>query len=53
MSPRRFKPDRDVAEWAGPYAPYDLVKEFLVALAVVVVLTVALAVLFSSRTRLR
>jgi hypothetical protein len=45
---RRFMPDRDVAEWTGPYAPYDLVKEFLVAMAVVVLLVVALAVLFGS-----
>lgn len=45
---RRFNPDRDVVEWNGPYLPYDLVKEFLVALAVVVVMVVALAVVFSS-----
>ncbi len=45
---RSFKPDRDVAEWQGPYVPYDLVKEFLIALIAVVVLVVGLAVLFSS-----
>jgi hypothetical protein len=45
---RRFNPDRDVAEWHGAYEPYDLVKEFLVALTVVVLLVVALAVVFSS-----
>jgi hypothetical protein len=45
---RRFNPDRDVDEWHGKYLPYDLVKEFLIALAVVVLLIVALAVVFSS-----
>lgn len=45
---RRFNPDRDVAEWTGAYEPYDLVKEFLVALVAVVVLVVALAIVFSS-----
>ncbi|MGD0311963.1 MAG: hypothetical protein ABSC90_05840 [Acidimicrobiales bacterium] len=45
---RRFRPDRDVEEWHGKYVPYDLVKEFLVALTVVVLLVVALAVVFSS-----
>jgi len=43
-----FKPDRDASEWAGPYRPYDLVKEVTVALIVVSVLVVGLAVLFSS-----
>ncbi len=45
---RRFNPDRDVEEWHGAYLPYDLVKEFLVALVVVVLLVVALAVVLSS-----
>ena len=45
---RRFNPDRDVEEWHGKYLPYDLVKEFLVALLVVVVLVVGLSVVFSS-----
>jgi hypothetical protein len=45
---RRFKPDRDVEEWHGRYLPYDLVKEFLIALVVVAVLVVGLAVVFSS-----
>ncbi len=50
MTPRRrkFNPDRDVVEWHGPYEPYDLVKEFIIALVVVVLLVVALAVVFSS-----
>ena len=45
---RRFKPDRDVVEWHGSYRPYDLVKEFLIALLVVMVLVMGLAVVFSS-----
>jgi hypothetical protein len=39
---------REREPWAGPKRPYDLVKEFVVALAVVSVLTVALALVFSS-----
>ncbi|HZP14776.1 MAG TPA: hypothetical protein VFA96_03055, partial [Nocardioides sp.] len=40
----------DVAmeKWAGPYRSYDLVKEFVIALVAVTLLTVALAALFSS-----
>jgi hypothetical protein len=34
--------------WKGRYRDYDLVKEFVIALAVVSVLTVALAAIFSS-----
>jgi hypothetical protein len=45
---RRFKPDRDVEEWRGRYLPYDIVKEFLVAFAVVLVVVVGLAIVFSS-----
>ena len=45
---RRFNPDRDVEEWHGRYEPYDLVKEFLIALVVVTLLVVALGVVFSS-----
>ncbi len=45
---RKFKVDRDVADWHGRYVPYDLVKEFLVALVVVAVLVAVLAVLFGS-----
>lgn len=48
MSPRRFKPDRDVAEWQGPTVRYDLLKEVTICFAVVLVLTVFLSVLFSS-----
>ncbi len=45
---RRFKPDRDVREWHGPYIPFDLVKEGLVALVVVGLLVVGLALVFGS-----
>jgi hypothetical protein len=36
------------AEWTGPYVRYDLVKEFVVALAVITAVVVLLAILFSS-----
>jgi hypothetical protein len=45
---RRFKPDRDVAEWKGAYVPYDILKEAFVAFLAVAVLIVLLAVVFSS-----
>jgi hypothetical protein len=45
---RRFNPDRDVAEWNGPYVRYDLIKEVTVCFVVVAVLAVLLAVVFSS-----
>jgi len=35
-------------EWSGPWRRYDIVKEFVIATAVVAVLTVLLAVIFSS-----
>jgi hypothetical protein len=35
-------------EWHGPYRSYDLVKEFSIALGVVLALSVLLAILFSS-----
>ncbi len=41
--------DADAARpWIGPNRPYDLVKEFVVALLVVGLLTIVLAVMFSS-----
>jgi hypothetical protein len=45
---RPFNPDRDVEEWHGAYLPYDLIKEVLIALVVVSLLTVGLAVVFGS-----
>jgi hypothetical protein len=38
----------DDAEWSGPTRSYDLVKEFVVAVVVVALLTVGLALLFGS-----
>lgn len=38
----------DLAKWHGPTRPYDLVKEFVIALTVVAVLALSLAALFSS-----
>src|ERR1035441_10729936 len=45
---RRFRPDRDVEEWHGKYYPYDLIKEGIIAFIVVLIVTVGLAVIFSS-----
>jgi hypothetical protein len=48
MARSRFNPDRDVAEWTGPTRRYDLLKEVTVCFLAVAVLTILLAVLFSS-----
>ena len=48
MSAAAPVPPHDDREWHGPYVPYDLVKEFVAALAVVTALIVVLTVLFSS-----
>lgn len=40
--------DSAAAKWTGDYRSYDLVKEFVIALVAVTLLTVALAALFSS-----
>jgi hypothetical protein len=40
-------PDDD-RDWHGPYVRFDLIKEFVIALAVITALVVGLAVLFSS-----
>jgi hypothetical protein len=45
---RRFNPDRDVEEWHGAYAPYDIIKEAVIAFLAVSVLVVGLAIVFSS-----
>ncbi|MGD0875098.1 MAG: hypothetical protein ABSA14_08915 [Acidimicrobiales bacterium] len=45
---RRFRPDRDVVEWQGPYRRYDLAKEVFVCFVVVLLLTVVCAIVFSS-----
>ena len=48
MSTKRFRPDVDAPEYRGAYVPYDIIKEGALALLVVVILTAALAVVFSS-----
>ncbi len=48
MTRKAFNPDRDVAEWNGPKVPYDLLKEFAIAMVVVTLVVVGLAVVFSS-----
>jgi len=45
---RRFRPDRDVAEWEGPYRRYDLLKEVFVAFVVALLLVLICSVVFSS-----
>jgi hypothetical protein len=40
--------DEAAREWQGPYRPYDLVKEFSIALGVVLALAVVLTILLSS-----
>ena len=47
MSPRAVD-DVAARPWAGRYRDYDLVKEFVIAVALVGVLTAALAAIFSS-----
>jgi hypothetical protein len=42
------KVDPDAQPWAGEYREYDLIKELVIALLVVSLLTVALAAVFSS-----
>lgn len=48
MTAKRFRPDRDVAEWTGPVVRYDLAKEVTVCFAVVLLLAIVLAAVFSS-----
>jgi hypothetical protein len=45
---KAFKADRDVPDWAGPTARYDLLREVTICFVVVLVLVVGLAVVFSS-----
>jgi hypothetical protein len=47
-TPAPAQPPDDAGEWRGEHVRYDLIKEFVVALAVVTALTVILAILFSS-----
>jgi hypothetical protein len=45
---KAFRPDVDAPEWKGGHSPYDIVKEGVIALVVVSLLTVLLAVVFGS-----
>jgi hypothetical protein len=49
-APRKSRPRRaaHIEAWKGGYRTYDLVKEFVVALSIVTLATVALAVVFGS-----
>jgi hypothetical protein len=51
VRPPSYKPDRTPDAHLFPTRPYDLVKEFVVALVVISVLTVLLAAVFSSPDR--
>ncbi len=48
MRSKSFRPDVDAPEWKGGHSPYDIVKEGVIALVVVSLLTVLLAVVFGS-----
>lgn len=45
---RRVRAGVEAAEWRGPLRHYDIIKEAFIALVVVTLLTVGLAILFSS-----
>ncbi len=44
----RRREDEAARTWKGPYRPYDIVREATIALGVVLALTLALTILFSS-----
>jgi hypothetical protein len=48
VSSKSFRPDVDAPEWKGGHSPYDIVKEGVIALVVVSLLTILLAVVFGS-----
>jgi hypothetical protein len=48
MTKKAYRPDVDAPEYKGPYVPYDIIKEGAIAVVVVAILTVALALVFSS-----
>jgi hypothetical protein len=45
---RRDGAYRETAQWHGAYAPYDLIKELVIALGAITLLAIALTILFSS-----
>jgi hypothetical protein len=48
MREKKFRPDVDAPEWRGGHTPYDIIKEGVIAVLVVSLLTVLLAVVFGS-----
>jgi hypothetical protein len=48
MKKKAFRPDVDAPEWKGGYSPYDIIKEGVIAVVVVSILTILLAVAFGS-----
>lgn len=48
MTKKAFNPDVDAPKWKGGYHPYDIVKEGSIAIAVILVLTLVLAIFFGS-----
>jgi hypothetical protein len=48
VTAKAFRPDVDAPEWKGSHGPYDIVKEGVIALVVVSLLTILLAVVFGS-----
>jgi hypothetical protein len=48
MKSKAYRPDVDAPEWKGGYSPYDIVKEGIIAVVVVSILTVLLSVAFGS-----
>jgi hypothetical protein len=48
MTKKAFRPDVDAPEWKGGHSPYDIIKEGVIAIIVVSLLTVLLAVVFGS-----
>ena len=43
-----LRPKDDAQPWRGPYAPYDLIKELVIAVCVITLIAVLLTILFSS-----
>ena len=48
MTKKAFRPDVDAPDYKGAYVPYDIIKEGAIAVLVVLILTAALALVFSS-----
>src|ERR1019366_5309943 len=48
MRSKAFRPDVDAPEWKGGHSPYDILKEGVIAVVVVSILTVLFAIAFGS-----